>query len=135
MILQYSKSLLPYFELLAILSGITFALSILFIPWFIGKLPVDYFLNVQKSSFSSNFSAIKAPLLVLRSLLGIVLVIAGVLMLFLPGQGILTILIGLLCMSFPGKQRLINYLLGKKSLKTCLNWTRRKMSRPPFLWQ
>jgi hypothetical protein len=135
MILQYSKSLLPYFELLAILSGITFALSILFIPWFIGKLPVDYFLNVQKSSSSSNFSAIKAPLLVLRSLLGIVLVIAGVLMLFLPGQGILTILIGLLCMSFPGKQRLINYLLGKKSLKTCLNWTRRKMSRPPFLWQ
>jgi hypothetical protein len=135
MILQYSQSLLPYLEMLAIVSGITFGLSIFLIPWFIGRLPVNYFLNAQKTFSVGNFRLRRLPLLVLRNLLGILLVIAGVLMLFLPGQGILTILIGFLCMSFPGKQRLINYLLRKKSLQTCLNWTRKKMSRPPFLWQ
>lgn len=127
--------LLPYFQWLGVLSFFTFGLSIVIIPWFIGRLPEDYFLSAQRRRPSPPVRPIKIFFLLLRNLLGVLFVTAGILMLFLPGQGILTILIGLLCMSFPGKQNLIDYLIGRKTLQISLNWTRRKMSRPPFHWQ
>ncbi len=133
-ILQYLKTFLPYLELLGILSCLTFALSILIIPWFICRLPVDYFLFPQNRQLSKRSELMKLFLLLLRNVVGIILVQAGILMLFLPGQGILTILIGLLCMSFPGKQHMIDYLIRQKALQKSLNWTRRKLSLPPFIW-
>jgi len=55
-------------------------------------------------------------------------------MLFLPGQGILTILISLLLLSFPGKQKLFNYLIHKPTLQHTLDWIRKKSGSQPFTW-
>ena len=124
----------PYLELLAALSIFTFILSLLLIPWYIGRLPQNHFILLKTKPRLSNFSPGELFLAILRNMLGIFLVIAGIIMLFLPGQGILTILIGILCMSFPGKHTLLIYLITRPSIKRSLNWTRRKLSRPPFLW-
>ncbi len=40
-----------------------------------------------------------------RNLYGGLLIIAGVIMLFTPGQGLLTLLAGFLLLDFPGKRR------------------------------
>lgn len=45
-----------------------------------------------------------------RNLLGGVLILAGVVMLFTPGQGILTILLGFAIMDFPGKERIASWV-------------------------
>ena len=47
----------------------------------------------------------------LRNAVGLVLVTAGLAMLVLPGQGIITLLVGIILMDFPGKHRLVELCL------------------------
>jgi hypothetical protein len=70
----------------------------------------------------------------LRNLLGLILLFAGIAMLFLPGQGLLTILLGILLLSIPGKQRLITYLTRGTAVRLSLDWLRKKAGKEPFLW-
>lgn len=67
------------------------------------------------------------------NLLGAVFVIMGLLMLVLPGQGILTILIGLVLMNFPGKDRLIRYAVSRPRLLSSINSVRRRSGRKPLI--
>lgn len=128
------NAILPYLQMLAMFSLCTFFLSLILIPWYIGRLPVDYFLVLQQQSPDRRPRS-NLGVLVLRNFFGSVLLVAGMLMLFLPGQGILTILIGLLCMAFPGKYQFVLYLISRQSVQRSLNWIRQKMHRPPFRWQ
>ena len=128
-------ALLPYLQLLAVISFFTFVLSIIFIPWYIRRLPSDFFYNLQNQRPDEQRKQTHLSLLLLRNSLGVILILAGGIMLFMPGQGILTILIGILCMSFPGKISLIQYLISKPSIQNSLNWTREKMRQKPFSWK
>ncbi len=130
---QIIDYLMPYLEFLTILSISTFSLSLFFIPFFIARLPREYFLKYQTHPHYEG-KRLHVVLLVLRNIAGIVLVAAGILMLFLPGQGLLTILIGILCMSFKGKRNMILSLISKSTIQKSLNWTRNKMKKPPFHW-
>ncbi len=51
-------------------------------------------------------------------------------MLFLPGQGLLTILAGILILDFPGKYKLEHYLISKPVVLDSLNWIRRRHNVP-----
>jgi hypothetical protein len=73
-------------------------------------------------------------LLVVRNSLGLLLFLAGVAMLFLPGQGLLTMLIGICLMNFPGKRILLERLVNIPSLQRGLNWIRRKQGRAEFVF-
>jgi hypothetical protein len=42
----------------------------------------------------------------IKNVLGAVLILAGVTMLFFPGQGIITILVGITLLNFPGEMAL-----------------------------
>jgi hypothetical protein len=53
-------------------------------------------------------------------------------MLFTPGQGILTILAGLLLMNFPGKYRLERWLVQRPGVLSSLNWLRTRRGKAPF---
>ena len=68
----------------------------------------------------------------LKNLLGAVLVALGVVMLFTPGQGILTLLAGLLLMNFPGKYRLECWLVQRPGVLRGMNWLRERHGEPPF---
>lgn len=73
-----------------------------------------------------------AAMAVGRNVLGWVLVAAGLAMLALPGQGILSILAGLVLVDFPGKRRLERRLLAIRVVREGMNWLRRRAGRPPF---
>ncbi|GAC36330.1 hypothetical protein GPSY_0692 [Paraglaciecola psychrophila 170] len=55
-------------------------------------------------------------------------------MLVLPGQGLITMLIGLSLLPFPGKDKMEQNILSRKSVRTTLNWIRVKAKKPPFIF-
>jgi len=54
------------------------------------------------------------------------------LMLVLPGQGLLTIVTGLLLINYPGKYKLEQKLVAIPSVFRALNWIRVKANKPPL---
>ena len=62
----------------------------------------------------------------------VLFVIAGITMLALPGQGILTILIGISLMNFPGKRKLELRIIGQHTIYKAVNWIRAKAHKPPL---
>lgn len=119
---------------LAGISFFTFLLSLLLIPFIVGLLAPDYFLKFRGRRRKWPLTPRSLFLLILRNLLGGLLILAGIGMLFLPGQGLLTILLGILLLSFPGKYRLVNRLAGFRGVRRSLDWLRKKEGKSPFIW-
>lgn len=122
------------FGWLALISLGTFVASAVVLPWLLIRLPEDYF---EETSPRAHPPWPAHPGLywawrLLKNLLGAVLLLAGVVMLITPGQGILTILAGLWLMDLPGKRRWERGLIGRKRVQSSINWIRRKASRPPL---
>ena len=99
--------------------------SIVLVPRFLAKLPDDYLRSEAQPSPSM-------PLRILRNLLGIVLVLLGVAMLLLPGQGLLTLLVGVLLVDFPGKHQLVTRLLSRPKVLSIVNKLRAHRNAAPL---
>jgi len=104
------------------------------IPWAVARLPADYFSREQREVWRrSNHEPLVAVLLgFAKNLLGGVLVLLGLLMLVTPGQGLLTLLIGLMLMNFPGKYRVERWLVRRHGVLRALNWLRRRQGHEPL---
>ncbi len=115
-------------------SAVALVATLIGVPWVIARLPNDYFCQSRREVWrESNGEPLFALVLgVLKNLLGSVLVLLGVVMLFTPGQGVLTLLAGLLLMNFPGKYRLECWLVRRPGVMRGLNWLRDRHGQPPF---
>ncbi|XQW86542.1 PGPGW domain-containing protein [Thalassotalea piscium] len=71
---------------------------------------------------------------VVKVIVGICFLVCGFAMLFLPGQGLITMLIGLSLLPFPGKAKFERRLLARKSIRSTLNWIRKKANKDPFIF-
>lgn len=116
------------------LSLATLLATLVAVPWVVARLPRDYFSRANRSSWQHGEDTSLAgwALTSLKNLLGAVLVMLGVLMLFTPGQGILTLLVGLLLMNFPGKYHLEQVLVARPGVFRALNWLRGRRGVEPF---
>ena len=105
------------------------------VPWILRSIPSDYFTHPRRppSRFAHHHPAWRWTLRVLRAALAVVFLAAGLAMLVLPGQGILTLLVGFLLLEFPGKYRLEKWLMGRPRILRSANALRRKLSRDPML--
>jgi hypothetical protein len=136
----FSRTALPLLDSvlkwLVPVSVLTFFLSLFLIPWFIGRLSETCFLHVSspETDRPKKYTLTALFIIIFRNVCGIVLFLAGTAMLFLPGQGVLTMLIGLLLLSFPGKQKIIHSLIHRKMTRQSLDWIRKKRGRKPFKW-
>ena len=54
-------------------------------------------------------------------------------MLVLPGQGVLTILIGLTLLDFPGKRRLEIWIIQRRSIRLGIDRVRKRAGRPSLI--
>jgi hypothetical protein len=115
-------------------SLLTLVISLVFLPIVVTRMRSDYFLpdRDEERSFAHQHPAVRWTGLILKNLFGGILFVAGILMLGLPGQGILTILMGLMLLDFPGKQRLELWLVRLPAVELALNWIRKKNDRPPL---
>src|SRR5436305_9542440 len=101
-----------------VLSVGTAVASIVGVGFFVAQLPHDYFVNEAARRRADRHPVLHVVLTVLRNLFGYVLVVLGIIMSFpgVPGQGILTILIGVMLLDFPGKQRLERWLITRRGV-------------------
>jgi len=130
-LLNYKNELI----ILAWSSAILLIISLAIIPFIIIKIPENYFHEHHRVRVSknSNHPLIAQILTGLKNLLGLILVIVGILMLILPGQGILTILIGLFLMNFPGKYHIERKIVSFPRVLKSLNWIRAKANQAPLV--
>ncbi len=116
-------------------SVISLLAGLLLVPVFITRIPVDYFSHSHRHrlSASSPHPLIRLLIAGSKNLLGIVFIVAGLLMLFLPGQGLLMLLAGLIIMNYPGKFALEGWIIKLPHVLPTINWLRAKYNQPPLL--
>lgn len=107
-------------------------ISLLAIPWLLIIMPRDYFVARRRNP--DYRGPLGWTLWVLRNLVGLVLVIAGLILMMLPGQGLLTVLIGISVSTFPGKYRLERWLVRQPGVYNGINWIRARRDRPPLYY-
>ena len=89
--------------------------------------------GVQTCALPISQIKIQGPMhliwVVIRSIFGFILLLAGVIMLFTPGQGILSIVLGIFLMEFPGKQKLEYKMIQHDPTFNAINWLRSKAGK------
>jgi hypothetical protein len=114
-------------------SGICLLLGAVSVPLIVIKLPKNAFSNLKGAGWLEKQPvAVRIPLRLVKNILALVLVVLGIAMLVLPGQGILAILLGVMLGDFPGKLRVQRWLLGRPKVMNSLNWLRKKFKKPPL---
>lgn len=108
--------------------------SLLALPWVIGRLPTDYFAHEKRppSLWRDRSPAARWALRIGKNALGGVLLLAGLVMLAAPGQGLLTIVVGFVLIDFPGKYRLERRVVSNRRVRRGLDWMRRRRHKPPL---
>jgi hypothetical protein len=119
---------------LAASSLVTFIASLIIVPLLVIRIPSDYFSQRKRRRppWANHHPLLRAVLLVSKNLCGYVFLLAGILMLVLPGQGLLTIFIGVMLLDFPGKYLLERWLVTRRPVLRSINWLRRRAMRPPL---
>ena len=125
----YYKS---YIFWLGIISFAIFVFSLLSIKWLVALIPSDYFIDKKSSKFKSQFPITWLVSMIIKNLIGYVLIIGGILMLVLPGQGLFTIFIGLMMSNYPGKYSIERKFIAIPSVLKTINWLRKKSNQDPL---
>ncbi|WP_164102318.1 hypothetical protein [Candidatus Laterigemmans baculatus] len=115
-------------------SFVVFIATLFLVPWAVVRLPTAYFARgrEERIPMPTMHPFLRAIVLVVKNLAGGVLLLLGVSMLVLPGQGLLTILMGLLLIDFPGKYKVERYIVSRKPILQSINWLRKRADRPPL---
>src|SRR5688572_23481526 len=113
----------------------TFLLNLGIVSFILIKLPADHFRKNHDEKFWAGRSpALRMAAIVGKNILGWFLVALGIVLSLpgVPGQGLLTILLGVMLVDFPGKQRLERNLLHRPAIKNSINKLRERFGKRPL---
>jgi hypothetical protein len=132
--LEWMKANVTALGWLGALSLVMFLAALVLVPWVIVRLPSDYFAPPKRdrSRYHWRRPVLKTSWRVGKNLAGALLVLVGLPMLPLPGQGLLTIFIGITLMDFPGKYRLERRIVQCRPVLKLVNALRARSGRPPL---
>jgi hypothetical protein len=124
-----------------ILAGIgLFLLSLAFSFFIIGvvlvKLPANYFSPHYTEDFLPNKPWIlRWSAVIAKNLLGVFLILLGIVLSLpgVPGQGLLTILLGLIMLDIPGKRPLEARIIQRPAVLAAVNNFRGRFGKPPLI--
>lgn len=112
-------------------------LGLVIVPILVVRMQPDYFLENrnEERSMRERHPVMRFSTIFLKNLAGGILVIGGILLSLplVPGQGLLTVLIGLAVMDFPGKRKLEIWLIRRKPVAWTISKLREKAKRPPLV--
>ena len=114
------------------ISLFVFLFSLLSLKWLVSLIPEDYFINKKDSKIKTNNILIWYIVLIFKNLIGYSLILGGIIMLVLPGQGLFTIIIGLMMSNYPGKYFIEKKFIAIPTVLKSINWLRRKSNKPPI---
>jgi hypothetical protein len=117
----------------ALLFVVTFTISLAVVSFILVKIPPNYFQEDRPHEFwSGRHPAIRLLGIIGKNLLGVLLVALGILMSIpgVPGQGILTILLGIMLLDFPGRQNLERRIVSQPRVLKNVNKLRHRFGKP-----
>ncbi len=117
-----------------IFSGISLVLSIVGCAAMITYIPPDYFNDAKQIRPIKN-PVLRVMVSTLKNLIGFLLIVVGALLAVpgVPGQGLLTILTGLIISDFPGRKRLARRIIRMPAVLLAANKIRTNFKRPPLV--
>jgi hypothetical protein len=117
------------------LSLLLFVSSVVLIPLLIARMRRDYFVapDPDEHTWLGRHPAARAAARIIKNVLGAVLLLAGIAMMVLPGQGIITVLVALSLLEFPGKRALELRLIRQPQVSSVINWIRARSGRQPLI--
>ena len=103
-------------------------------PLIVARIPEDYFTHHARHRMRRNDHHIISLLLLacVKNVMGAILVLAGVVMLFTPGQGLLAILLGLMIMNYPGKYQFEGWIISRPLIFDAVNRLRARAGKAPL---
>lgn len=100
------------------------------------KIPENYFSTHYQKDFMPNSPwLVRWGAVILKNILGIILIIIGIILSLpgVPGQGILTILLGLIMIDIPGKRPIEAKIVKRPTVLSAVNNLRAKYNKPPLI--
>ena len=113
----------------------TLAISLAIVGFVLTRLPSNYFTAEAVVAWAHLPAWQRTTARVGKNLLGVILVVVGFALSIpgVPGQGILTILIGIILVDFPGKRRFERRIVGMPRVLLTCNRLRARFGRAPFV--
>lgn len=115
---------------------VTFTISLAIVSFIMVRIPADYFQKDRpRDLWSDKHPAVRFLAVFAKNLLGVALVVLGILMSIpgVPGQGILTILLGIMLVDFPGKRNLEYKLVSRPQVRNAINKLRHRFGKPSLV--
>jgi len=121
----------PLLQWLGVASIVMLVATPLVFPLVIINLPRDYFVRDQRDPAHEHrrHPAVWLTLTIVKNIFGALLILAGLAMLVLPGQGLLAILIGISIANFPGKFAIERWIVSKPAVANTLNSIRSRAGK------
>jgi hypothetical protein len=98
------------------------------------RLPPTYF-SESDAAHTARAATWRSVRGLAQNAFGLILIVLGLLMSIpgIPGQGLLTVLIGLMLVDFPGRRRLEKALARRPAVLAAMNRIRARFGHPPLL--
>lgn len=100
------------------------------------KIPENYFSSHYQQDFMPNSPfLVRWGAVIAKNIFGVILVLLGIVLSLpgVPGQGILTILLGLIMLDIPGKRPLEARIIKRPTILSAVNSLRSKYNKPPLI--
>ena len=128
---QFSESA----KWLGIFSITSFFATLIILPLAVIQIPEAYFVRHKRDPMRKHrtHAVIFGLGVFFKNVIGVVLIVAGAVMVFIPGQGLLTMLIGLMLTNFPGKFHLEQKIIRNRTISRAINMLRNKAHKTPLI--
>ena len=128
-LLEYTNTYKNFIFWISLVSLTIFIISILSIRWLVLLIPENYFKEKKNSVLKEKYFLYWIAFKFIKNSLGYLLIIGGILMLVLPGQGILTIFIGMILSDYPGKYNIEKKIIQSSIILRTINSIRKKSGK------
>lgn len=112
------------------------ALSFAAIAVVMVKIPQNYFSSHYQQDFLPDSPwIVRWGAVILKNVLGVFLILLGIALSLpgVPGQGLLTILLGLIMLDIPGKRPLEARIIKRPNILSAINNLRSRFDKPPLI--
>lgn len=115
---------------------LSLAFSFASIAFVMVKLPAHYFSSHYTDDFLTGRKwYIRWSAMIFKNIFGVFLILLGIVLSLpgVPGQGILTILLGLIMLDIPGKRPLEARIIKRPAVHAAINNLRARFNKPPLV--
>jgi hypothetical protein len=100
------------------------------------RIPANYFSSHYVQDFLPDSPwIVRWGVVILKNLFGVFLILLGIVLSLpgVPGQGIITILLGLIMLDIPGKRPLEARIIKRPAVLAAINGLRARYNKPPLI--